>query len=380
MFKAFKYRLYPNKEQKTFFSNSFGATRFIYNQMLADRISNYEKKKYNEHFPHKDTVNGFPVHAYKKKVVKDRTYTSFKHEYEFLKEVDNLALANAQMDLNSAYKKFFNKGSGFPKFKSKKKNRNNYKTNNQSGNIRIEGNQVKLPKIGFVKLKYHREFNGKIKSCTVSQMRSGKYYISILVEMIDIQWVPLENKIGIDLGIADFAITTNDDGVSKKYKNPKWLRKAEKDLIKAQKLLSRKEKGSKNREKARIKLAKKHEKIANQRKDFLHKLSYKITNENQVIVIETLKSSNMLKNRKLSKSISDVSWYEFTRQLEYKAEWLGRTIIKADQWFASSQICNECHHIDGRKELDVRDWVCPECGVLHDRDINASKNLLSLAL
>lgn len=365
MLKAYKYRLYPNKEQQEYFAKTFGSVRFIYNQMLANRIELYEKYKHNKEELKKHKPN---------------TYTSYKKEFEWLKEIDNLALANAQMDLNSAYKKFFKEGSGFPKFKSKHKSKRSYKTNNQGGNIRIEGNKIKLPKIGFVKIKHHRNFDGLIKSCTVSQTPSGKYYISILVEQEDYEWIPAKNKIGIDLGLSDFAITTNDDGTSEKYENPRWLRKSEKKLIKAQRALSRKKKGSKNRERARLVLAKKHEKIANQRKDFLHKLSHKITNENQVIVIETLRSSNMLKNRKLSKSIADVSWYEFSRQLQYKSNWLGRTLIKADQWFASSQICSECGCRGEKLSLDIREWKCKECDFVHDRDINASKNLLKLAM
>lgn len=364
MLKGYKYRLYPNKEQQTYFAKCFGSVRFIYNQMLAERIELYNKYKGDKE---------------QLKRQKPRTYTSYKHEYEWLKEVDNLALANTQMNLNSSYKNFFKSGFGFPKFKSKKKSIDSYKTNNQGGNIRIEGNRIKLPKVGWVKIKQHREFDGLIKSCTISKTKTNKYFISILVEEQDKEVAPVKNKIGIDLGISHFAITSNDDGISEKYNNPKWLRKAERKLIKAQKSLSRKKKGSKNREKARLILAKKHEKIANQRKDFLHKLSHKITSENQVIVIETLKSSNMLKNHRLAKSISDVSWYEFTRQLEYKCNWLGRTLIKANQWFASSQICSNCKESDGKKALNIREWKCNNCDTEHDRDINAAKNLLSLA-
>lgn len=365
MFKAYKYRLYPNNEQQLYFTKSFGSVRFIYNQMLTNRIELYEKYKGDKE---------------ELKKHKPRTYTSFKREFEWLKEIDNLALANAQIDLKSAYQNFFRNGFGFPSFKSKKDKKNSYRTNNQGGNIRIEGNSIKLPKIGFVKFKHHRHFEGLIKSCTISQTSTGKYYISIVIKHDSSQWSPAKNKIGIDLGLSDFAITTNDDGISEKYENPRYLRKSEKKLIKAQKVLSRKEVGSNNWNKARLSLAKTHERIANQRKDFLNKLSHKITSENQVIVIETLKPSNMMKNRKLSKSISDVSWFEFARQLTYKSEWLGRTLIKADQWFASTQICSECGVNGGKKPLHIREWECLECETIHDRDINASKNLLKLAM
>ena len=276
MLKAYQFRLYPNREQKIYFANCFGAARFIFNQMLADRKEIYETYKND-----KELLRS----------IKPRTYTSFKEEFPFLKEVDNLALANASQNLNKAYKNFFrDKSVGFPKFKSKHKSKASYTTNNQGGNIRIENGKIKLPKIGFVTLKQHRDFDGLIKSCTVSMNKAGNYFISILVEQETPEWLPAEHKIGIDLGLSDFAVTTNDAGESVKHANPKWLHQSEKKIKKAQRALSRKKKGSKNREKARLVLAKKHEKIANQRKHFLHKLSNKRTDENQVIVIETLSS------------------------------------------------------------------------------------------
>jgi putative transposase len=365
MLKAYQFRLYPNREQKIYFANCFGSARFIFNQMLADRKEIYETYKND-----KELLRS----------IKPRTYTSFKEEFPFLKEVDNLALANASQNLNNAYKNFFrDKSVGFPKFKSKHKSKASYTTNNQGGNIRIENGKIKLPKIGFVTIKQHRDFDGLIKSCTVSMNKTGNYFISILVEQETPEWLPAEHKIGIDLGLSDFAVTTNDAGESVKHANPKWLHQSEKKIKKAQQALSRKKKGSKNREKARLVLAKKHEKIANQRKHFLHKLSNKITDENQVIVIETLSSCNLMKNHRLAKSIGDVSWFEFGRQLAYKAEWKGRTLIKADRFYPSTQLCSACGHRDGKKAPHIRDWTCPACGTFHDRDINASKNLLALA-
>jgi putative transposase len=308
------------------------------------------------------------------------TPAQYKEEFPFLKEVDSLALANAQQNLEKAYKNFYrDKSVGYPKFKAKHKSRASYTTNNQGGNIRIEDGKIKLPKIGFITIKQHRDFDELIKSCTISMNKDGNYFISILVEQETPEWIPVEHKIGIDLGISDFAITTNDAGESVKYANPKYLYQSEKKVKKAQRALSRKQKGSKNRGKARLVLAKKHEKIANQRKDFLHKLSNQITDENQVIVIETLRSSNMMKNHKLAKAIGDVSWSEFCRQLAYKAEWKGRTLIKADRFYPSTQLCSACGHRDGKKASHIRDWTCPACGAFHDRDINASKNLLALA-
>ena len=362
MLKAYKYRIYPNEEQKLYLAKTFGCTRFIYNKMLSDRIKSYEENK------------NLDI-----KQIKYPTPAQYKKEFEWLKEVDSLALANAQLNLDKAYKNFFrDKSVGFPKFKSKKSNRFNFTTNNQNGTVYIENNKIKLPKLkSMIKIKQHRQFTGKIKSCTVSQVPSGKYYISILVDCESIQLPKCDKKVGIDLGLKEFAITSDGEFFS----NPKWLRKSEKRLKKLQKDLSRKQKGSNNRKKARLKVAKLHEKIANQRKDFLHKLSSYIINENQVIVIEDLKVKNMQQNHKLAKAISEVSWFEFRRMLEYKANWYNRQLIIAPSNYASSQLCSNCGNKSSQtKDLSCRNYICPVCGMIMDRDINASKNLLKLAM
>ena len=362
MLKAYKYRIYPNEEQINYLQKTFGCTRFIYNQMLADRIKSYEENK------------DLDI-----KIIKYPTPAQYKKEYEWLKEVDSLALANAQMNLDKAYKNFFrDKSVGFPKFKSKKDNHKSYTTNNQNGTIYIENNRIKIPKLkSMIKIKQHREFVGLIKSCTISQNPSGKYYISMFVDTENIQLPKLDTKVGIDLGIKEFAITSDGE----MFSNPKWLNKSEKRLRKLQKDLSRKQKGSNNRRKDRLKVAKLHEKISNQRKDYLHKISHYIISENQVIVIEDLKVSNMIKNHKLAKSIADVSWSEFRRQLEYKSEWYGRELIIAPSNYASSQLCSNCGNKSSQtKDLSCRTYICPVCGMEMDRDINASKNLLKLAM
>lgn len=304
---------------------------------------------------------------------------TLKVQFEWLKEVDKFALDNAIINMDSAYQKFFKEHTGYPKFKSKRDNRKSYKTNYTNRNIEasFEKNKIKLPKLKWVKAKIHRNFDGKIKSATISQVPSGKYFISILIETEYIPVSHIDGKVGIDLGIKDLLITSDGE----KFDNIRTIQKYEDKLAKEQRKLSHKVKGSKNYQKQRIKVARIYEKIHNTRIDNLHKISHQLISKNQVIVSENLAVSNMMKNHNLAKVISDCGWYELTRQLAYKAEWNKRKYIKIDRYFASSQTCNICGYVNkDTKDLSVREWICSKCGTKHDRDINAAINILNEGL
>ena len=363
MLKGYKYRIYPNKQQEEQIQKTFGCCRFVYNQTLV-----YRKNKYNKD---KVSMNKISCNNYVNQIL--------KKEYEWLKEVDKFALTNSVYDMDFVYQKFFKEHFGYPKFKSKKNNKKSYKTNFVNNNIEIsfENNKIKLPKLKWINTKVHKEFIGKIKSATISQVPSGKYFVSILVET---EYIPMETTgcmIGIDLGIKDLLITS--DG--KKFDNIHTTKKYEKKLTKEQRKLSHKVKGSKNWNKQRIKVARIHEKIHNTRIDNLHKISHKLISENQVIVSEDLAVSNMVKNHHLAKAITDCGWYELTRQIKYKSEWNHRQYIKIDRFYASSQTCNCCGYVNSEtKDLSIREWKCPKCGTIHDRDVNAAINILNEGL
>ena len=350
--KAYKYRIYPNKEQREYFAKVFGCVRFFYNKSLSDMNDFYKATGKSENI----------------------TPASYKKDYPFLKEVDSLALCNAQMNRNVAFKAFFRKQNAFPKYKSKK-NDQSYTTNNQ-GSVKFSNNDryISIPKCPRIRIKKHRDFKGEIKSITVSKTTDEKYYISLLVEENSESLNLMDNAIGLDLGLKDFIIDSNGN----KYKNHKYLTKSMNKLTKEQRKLSHMEKGSINRNKQRIKVARIYRKINNQRNDYLHKLSKHIIDENQVICIEDLKVKNMQSNHKLARSISDASWSRFVSMLIYKASWYGRTIIKIPNNYPSSQLCSICGYKNSiTKDLKIRKWTCPKCGSNHDRDINASKNILS---
>ena len=363
MLKAYKYRIYPNNGQKVQMAKTFGCCRFVYNQTLAYRKNAYEKEK--------KSVSKTDCNNYCNR--------ELKKAYGWLKEVDKFALTNAIYGMDSAYQKFFKEHAGYPKFNSKHDNHKSYTTNITNGNITVdfENGKVKLPKLKEVKAKLHREFCGQIKSATVSQVPSGKYYVSILVETEHEELPHTKQNIGLDIGIKDLCITS--DG--REYENPKTIEKYEKKLARLQRQLAHKEKGSSNYNKKKKEIALCHEKTGNARKDYLHKVSHEIISENQVIVSENLQIKNMVKNHYLARAISDVSWHELMRQLEYKAAWNGRDYIKIDTFYASSQLCSVCGYQNANtKDLSVREWTCPVCGAEHDRDINAAKNILEEGL
>ena len=336
------------------FTKTFGCVRFLYNRMLSDKIKHYEKTK--------QKLKNTPA--------------QYKKEFAWLKEVDSLALANAQMNLQTAYNNFFRSPKvGFPKFKSKKSNRKSYTTNCVNGNISMENGYIKLPKIGLVKMKQHRRIPSdyKLKSVTVCQNPSGKYYASVLFEYENqVQEQTPQTFLGLDFSMHELY----KDSEGKEAKYPRYYRQAEKTLKREQRKLSKMQKGSKNRDKQRIKVAKLYEKAANQRKDFLHKQSRQITNAYDCVCIEDLDMKAMSQCLNFGKSVSDNGWGMFVTFLKYKLEEQGKKLVKVDKFFASSQTCSNCGYVNKKtKNLAVRVWNCPECGTHHDRDKNAAINI-----
>jgi putative transposase len=355
--KAFKYRLYPNVQQEKKLAVQFGHTRFVYNHFLVER-QNY----YNAHKNDPDKKGLTYVDTNKMLTALKRT-----KECEWLKEADSQALQEALRNLDKAYQKFFAKQAKYPKFKNK--------TADQSVHypqrFLVSVSNVYAPKVGEIKAVIHRTMEGTPKNLTISKTKSGKYYASIQCEVEIPDPQPKNGEVGIDLGLKHFAVLSDGEVIN----NPRHLKKSEKKLARLQRQLSRKVKGSNGRKKARVRLASQHEKVANQRMDFLHKTTRSLVNTYGMIGIENLNVAGMLRNHKLAKAISDVGWGEFGRQLIYKGQWYGSWVEKVNRFYPSSKECNVCGYINRGLQLSCREWDCPDCGTHHDRDGNASINI-----
>ena len=360
MLKAYKFRLYPTESQKQFFNQCIGNSRFVYNHCLALKKELWENDE-----------KSISMKELSRHITDLKRYP----EYEWLNNSDSIALQQSLRDLDSAFQRFFKKQAKYPKFHNKHR-KNSYRTLNQRGRIIITEGKLRLPKLKtLVKIKQSRFFSGKIKNATVSKAPSNKYFVSLLVEEEDVFGTSKSNEIGIDLGIKDFAILSNG---TKYNMDIKHIKKLEKKLKRLQRKFSRTMPKSKNHEKRRIKVAIQYEKITNFKNDYFQKLSTKLVDENQVIAIESLRIKNMVKNHRLAKSIQDCSWYKFILMLKYKANWkMNCKVVKIDTFFPSSQICSSCGYKNPKvKDLSIREWECPKCHNTHDRDINASINIL----
>lgn len=356
--KTYKFRLYPTREQEVLLNKHFGHSRWVYNHFLNERKEQYQADKKSDNY-------------YKQAA----TLTKLKKEEDtkWLKEVNSQTLQFALRSLDTAFLNFFRGNAQFPKFKSRK-HKNTF-TIPQFG--KLEDGKIIIPKFkGGIKVKLHREVNGKIGKMNITKTPTGKYYVSIFTEQEVVELPKTNKQVGIDLGLKDFVITSDN----KKFKNNRYTKKYARKLKKAQQHLSRKQKGSNGFEKQKLKVAKIHEKIASCRLDTLHKVSKKLVETYDLISIEDLNVKGMIKNHKLSKHIADASWGNFVTLLQYKCDWYGKELVKVNRFYPSSKTCGDCGWINQELKLSDREWTCNSCGVVHDRDVNASRNTLKEGL
>jgi putative transposase len=376
--KAFKFRIYPNKNQIELINKTIGCTRFVFNFFLGKQK---EKDAY-WYIVEEMVQNGqLPTNNWKgmclNKFETVKSLPELKKQYPFLKEVDSIALQKSVENLADSYSRYYKKQNKQPRFKSKKNPIQSYTTKYTNGNIRVFENKIKIPKLGLVRFAKSREVKGRIMSAIIRRNPSGKYYVSLATETEVTELPKTKSAIGIDLGLMEFA--TLSDG--KTYSNPKFFRTLETKLIKAQRIMSRRTPSGANWYKAKIKVARIHEKIANTRKDYLDKISTEIVKNHDIIGMENLTVSNMLKNHSLSKAISEVSWSQFKTMIEYKANWYGKQVVAVASNYPSSQLCSSCGYKNKDvKNFGLREWDCPKCNAHHQRDINAGLNLKNEAI